>query len=560
MPPFVLGDSLVVAGPLVGGGSPSWESRLWFRIARKGPGQDAIGAYGAWKTRLAGDPEMEFVSALMDSAELSTGAYSNRFASYFHEEDSGFNAGFPDLSDGNEILPDDVFTAGLKIEYFITSNYVGETDTYFLPDTTGGTFLDFEILPSMRDLSAPGTGVIGFPCVLYVDAYNRGAEKYIQGALDLALPDIPGPGPNGDRYDEVGASTNVNGSSFFRTIGGNNGATLYQLLNYRVILVNTGGFSPGVMEEWDMIGLEEWLHTTECNISDSRQGLIMNGDQIVKIVETLRPTLLTESLGALFHCSPYYAEGCPTGAPADSSGCAQILTSDGAVYPLAEDLWAWGTFCQDPIFAAHDFTVLSPSVGVGNRSYYDYDESGPKGIVDYAQVVHDQSGDLANYRSIIDGFSYHHITNEFDEGSDLCVPSESGIIGGAAAEIEAALEWTFREPSGVCVPIDCGLVSAPDVLESGVRVNRLYQNRPNPFNPRTTLRFSVAARSKVELLIYDVSGRRVRSLVDQLVDPGLQQVVWDGTDDQDHNVSSGIYWSQLKVGDYVSSKKMIMLK
>jgi flagellar hook assembly protein FlgD len=61
-------------------------------------------------------------------------------------------------------------------------------------------------------------------------------------------------------------------------------------------------------------------------------------------------------------------------------------------------------------------------------------------------------------------------------------------------------------------------------------------------------------------LIYDVNGRQVRTLVNGTMDAGTHQVVWDGTNDDGHKVGSGVYWSQMKAGSYVSSKKMVILK
>ena len=95
---------------------------------------------------------------------------------------------------------------------------------------------------------------------------------------------------------------------------------------------------------------------------------------------------------------------------------------------------------------------------------------------------------------------------------------------------------------------------------AGAAVTRLYQNHPNPFNPRTAIKFSLAADGPAKLIIYDVNGRRIRTLVDQGLKAGAHEVVWDGTDDAGHTVTSGVYWSQLQAGDYSSNKKMVVLK
>jgi hypothetical protein len=548
--PFILSDSLCVEGPPVTSEEGKWEARLWFRVARKGPGINDAN-YNAWKARFTGDPDVEFVSALMDSAETVM-AWPHRFCSYFREDDPGFNPAFDELTDENEILPDNLFTPGTRIEYFITGNWVSTPGVYYyLPDTTGGFFLEYEILPSMR--VDPNSQQIVWPCLLYIDAYNRGAENFIAPALDYFLQDVPGEGPNYDKYDELGASSNFNASSFYRSFGGNNGATLPQLLGYRAILVNTGTFGPGAMEEQDMLGLEDWLLTTICDISNERQGLIMNGDEIVGIVDALKTSFLTNTLNAYLDCSPYREENCPSGTPPDTSYCAQVIDASGA-YPPSVDYYAYGNGCPN----IYRYTVVGNSAGIGNRSWFDYDFSGPKGVVDFAQVVSDNAGGQLNYRSVIDGYSYHHITTTFD--GVQCVADSAGIVNAAGSEVINALSWMFEGSVPAFCTDPCATGDAPEVGGVEARVNRLFQNQPNPFNPRTVIRFSLAQRGPVELAIYDVNGRLVRKLVDGTMDAGLHQAVWDGLDDNGQKVSSGIYWSQLKAGDYVSNKKMVLLK
>ena len=94
---------------------------------------------------------------------------------------------------------------------------------------------------------------------------------------------------------------------------------------------------------------------------------------------------------------------------------------------------------------------------------------------------------------------------------------------------------------------------------------KLIGNHPNPFNPETTFRFSIAhTNSNVELAIYNIKGQKVKQLVnDQLVE-GLHSVIWNGKDDNEQSVSSGIYFAVFDVddngSDYTSVKKVILLK
>ena len=88
----------------------------------------------------------------------------------------------------------------------------------------------------------------------------------------------------------------------------------------------------------------------------------------------------------------------------------------------------------------------------------------------------------------------------------------------------------------------------------------LSQNCPNPFNQSTRIEFALATSAFVVLDIYDVLGRRVRTLVSQPLSPGYKSVLWDGTDDEGNDVTSGVYFYKLKADASVHSKKMLLLK
>jgi hypothetical protein len=88
----------------------------------------------------------------------------------------------------------------------------------------------------------------------------------------------------------------------------------------------------------------------------------------------------------------------------------------------------------------------------------------------------------------------------------------------------------------------------------------LYQNVPNPFNPVTTIRYDLPTAERVQLWIVDVSGRRVRTLVDELQTPGSRDVVWNGHDDEGSAVASGVYFSVLEAGKQRLTKKLVLLK
>jgi immune inhibitor A len=91
----------------------------------------------------------------------------------------------------------------------------------------------------------------------------------------------------------------------------------------------------------------------------------------------------------------------------------------------------------------------------------------------------------------------------------------------------------------------------------------LHQNYPNPFNPLTTIRFTVNGSRSVlhtTLKIFNVRGQLVRILVDEEKAKGSYSAVWDGRDEEGSQVSSGVYFYQLNVGDESEAKKMVLLK
>lgn len=90
----------------------------------------------------------------------------------------------------------------------------------------------------------------------------------------------------------------------------------------------------------------------------------------------------------------------------------------------------------------------------------------------------------------------------------------------------------------------------------------LTQNYPNPFNPSTFIRFSLSVDHSIEtsLIVYNILGEKVRTIVDEQKGAGNYEVPWDGKDNLGKEVASGIYFYQLKVGEFAECKSMLFLK
>ena len=83
----------------------------------------------------------------------------------------------------------------------------------------------------------------------------------------------------------------------------------------------------------------------------------------------------------------------------------------------------------------------------------------------------------------------------------------------------------------------------------------LEQNYPNPFNPSTTIQFAVASQAKVRVIVFDVSGREVATLVDERLPPGVYKVIFEGSD-----LANGVYFYRLDAGEFSQTKKLTLLK
>ncbi|HKK21567.1 MAG TPA: C25 family cysteine peptidase [candidate division Zixibacteria bacterium] len=182
---------------------------------------------------------------------------------------------------------------------------------------------------------------------------------------------------------------------------------------------------------------------------------------------------------------------------------------------------------------------LTTSVGSGNVLVSVNDESGP--VVAAAVIVSRNGAPI--FDGVTDGSGQINLPIDLYEDSTYTI---------AAIKTGATIGFKSIQPS-----IVTGVNESNDQLP---RDFELAQNYPNPFNPSTTIGFSLPARSKVVLEVFDVLGRRVRTLADGNYTSGRHEVVWDGETDSGSKVSSGIYFYRLQANAFSATKKMLLLK
>ncbi len=193
-------------------------------------------------------------------------------------------------------------------------------------------------------------------------------------------------------------------------------------------------------------------------------------------------------------------------------GEAGIPTSGtGTVY------WLEGNIDANPLFIGtgdHPYSLLedSPCIDAGNPDpiYYDPEDPYNPGYALYPAM-----GTIIN---------------------------DMGAYGGPNA-----IGW-------VPVPVNDDVIIQPTL-------NKLYQNYPNPFNPETTIKFTAEDAERAEIVIYNIKGQKVKTLVNKVLPAGEHSVVWNGKDEKGKNVSSGIYFYKLIVDDKtIETKKCLLLK
>ena len=103
------------------------------------------------------------------------------------------------------------------------------------------------------------------------------------------------------------------------------------------------------------------------------------------------------------------------------------------------------------------------------------------------------------------------------------------------------------------------LAVASDVPGAG-NVFALHAAVPNPFNPLTKLSFTIPTDGNVQLVVYDIAGREVITLLDEVRTAGTHTVQWNGQDRQGNQAASGVYLYRLRTGDGVEFRRMTLLK
>ena len=294
------------------------------------------------------------------------------------------------------------------------------------------------------------------------------------------------------------------------------------------------------------------------------------GQRIVKTIDTTFPHDDVYARGRV-----KLAQGIVTlapGIPAFLRGLEWLEDADFGTGEAERIDWAKKVAYADHFAFFRDLLALRKNDSFRSdalRTVHHLDEAGNvigfrrwDGIDDYVVVANFRNDDCTAYRiGMPAAGDWREVLNSQDP-----VYGGSGPVNGGTLSTEAVPLDGYAQSIVVDLPM-MGLVvfrkgSAPTGAEEETvpAADRLEASFPNPFNPMTTIRFSLAASRHVSLRIYDVSGRLVRTLVDGTFPVGRHETRWDGRNDRGERVASGVYFSRLATASGAMTKRMVLLR
>ena len=259
---------------------------------------------------------------------------------------------------------------------------------------------------------------------------------------------------------------------------------------------------------------------------------------------------ITSEVDALFitTCWPHIL------SEAEVQPAVNYLDAGGKVYMEGSDTWY-----QDPPTPLHPYFNINPIAdGIGDletvigHNFFEgmtWTYSGPNNFIDHidpiepAVTIFSNQSPPYNCGVAYDSGTYRTVGSSFELVS-------IGDINTFDDAVEGILNFFFE---------GLGIENENNIPNLSTK---LGDNYPNPFNPSTTISFSLTTEftENTEINIYNLKGQKVKTLVNERLLAGEHSVVWNGTNDSGKSVSSGVYFYKLESGKYTSTKKMIMMK
>jgi len=404
--------------------------------------------------------------------------------------------------------------------YFEATDGTGVTTTH--PNGAPSKCYEFSVLPILGSVSDPG--------ILLIDKHGRKvpgedgdhrcySEEYFREAMDIL----------GYEYDVF--DVNVPSGSML-----GEGPDTSGMKYYDTQIWFTSEFSAYTMEPIDQASLISWLAESA---GGKERNLFLTGSNIGRELQDAGQETL--NFYSYWLASEWVQDLPWTGTDPDTT--PSVRDASGGFDFMTHDDGSCRLWDGCPLIAYYD--VLQPLSVDGAELVAEYVlpdmTTWPAGVA-YTHAVW-------GYQAVNLGFGVEFMMDE---------PLPGGDHGSGASDrvdlMANVMDYFGKEPTG------------PGTGTEGneALVTKLSQARPNPFNPTTTIAYSLAGRSRVTIRIYDVAGRIVRTLVDGEAEPGEHTVIWDGATDAGQRAASGVYFVRMEgAGDdgrFSRTVKAVMLK
>jgi len=531
--------------------------------------------------------------------------------SYLSAPGSGWD-GTNTTLEGSKILPDGQFTPGTHVEYFFRKETDGGVFAGFMPETNTvfqqieeGSFdahrwQEFSVLPD-RWKSASykhpvfGTFGAGEACMLVIDNNDRrGDERVWVSVADTigATAPVKHGAHNGWFAPGTGTPAVNDPANFVRAHGGSPGTTwdMYQVkasesLNtaagsigsrlsfrdpantqingkssrlgptpemltafYKMIFLFSGDLNSSILGPFsnksanDVQILEDWMTEGNTAAIDVNRGFWAQGDGFVEsnFFEESPPqeSLINDFLGVTLRNNSYVLVSGNTELVPD------LTPAVGSALAPRNDIWGLQSLC----LWTNDVLERTPSLLSQTTDNLKYENAGPGPFPLLASVAKSHTA-AQPWIAVADGFDMIHLRSRFDTD--------------AKARHRYFNEVATLIFSGIC-NIGGNALIALDVpnLQDGSQYVDFMNLKGNPSYGRSTIEFGLAKSDRVELRIFDVGGRLVRTLADRNFEAGPHTLVWDGSDNAGKQVARGVYFTQLRFvnRNIVNAKKVTVLK
>ncbi|HXV14151.1 MAG TPA: T9SS type A sorting domain-containing protein, partial [Candidatus Krumholzibacteria bacterium] len=402
-------------------------------------------------------------------------------------------------------LNDALYNAGDVVYFYFSARSLNNVTSYY-SQFTGMTTDQNEVRAQPMEFTGLPSGGSN---VLYVDYFSGyGAEPLFNSSF-FQLGITP------DRYDVRSPS------SLGKNGPGNHVFSQDQLFVYDTLVLNSGWFSDEVIapDDWLLLAVFAEYNT------NSPAGIYLSGDNIAAMLATSQDPIA--SYLRSFYCDfslisdTHRNIGLPVSplvVPAPNS-------------PFTGQFVAYGGAASPP----GRFDVLKPGTNAVAAMTYEGDPGRAAAVVQ--STVSPVTQGTVNF--VLAGFSHHKIRDDEPAG----IPDRTVFL----KDVLDAVTGSGGTPTTANRPV------SRDALE---------QNVPNPFNPVTTIRYSIARAGHVNLVVYNAAGQRVASLVNEVQQPRAAgyAVTWDGHADSGARVASGVYFYKLTSPGYSQTRKMVLLK